>query len=110
MSTVGRVEFNEGPRATAALTGAVPRAAPPSYTVTVLPPSAVPDRLIVLVVSTPRLLGVKDVMTGGVGGPGGGGGGELPAGATDTSSKCHSDGCCMKSNSIGVLVLVAVNV
>ena len=50
----------------------VPRLVEPSNTVTLLLASAVPWRLIVLVVSTPFVSGVNDLNTGAAGGGGGG--------------------------------------
>src|SRR6516165_6116617 len=95
-----------------AFTEAWPTDVVPSNTLTVLLASPVPVNVIeVAVVWSPTgdVSGENEAMTGAAGGVGGGGGGAEPvACTTDTSSNCHAEGSCRKSNCRGVLVLVAV--
>src|SRR5262249_47812436 len=98
-----------------AFTEAWPTDVVPSNTLTVLLASPVPVNVIDVAVVWPSPMGAvsgeNKAMTGAAGGVvGGGGGAEAVVCITDTSSKCHSKGSCRKSNSRGVLVLVAAKV
>ena len=98
-----------------AFTEAWPTDVVPSNTLTVLLASPVPVNVIEVAVVWPSPTGAvseeNEAMTGAAVGVGGGGGGAEPvACTTDTSSNCHAEGSCRKSNSRGVLVLVAVKV